>query len=112
MNELQSHDQPLRFRVIERQAGIPCDHLQEHYPELHALVRQAVTEYEERRKAALTQTRCARVTEAAARLVAQGARLTFKTILVEAGLAKSKAWSDPTVRELIRQWTADCAPHD
>jgi hypothetical protein len=112
MNDLQRQNQPLRFRVIEQRAGIPCDRLQECYPELHALVRQAVTEYEERRKAALTQTRCARVAEAAARLVAQGARLTFKTILVEAGLARSKARSDPEVRELIRQWTADCAPRD
>ena len=66
LEDLQSRNQVVSFPVITQRAGIGYNQLRKCYPELHALVRQAVADYEERRRASLTQARCLRVAEAAA----------------------------------------------
>jgi hypothetical protein len=97
---------------VAQRAGLPYGRLYKSYPELHAMVRQAVKEHLARMRDARTEARCAQINEAAARLVAQGSRLTYKAILEEVGLHKCSAEADPVVHALLRRWVGDFAPRD
>lgn len=112
IEEAKQHDRTTTLRRIEQQAGLSQGSLARSYPELHTMALEAVQEHRAKIKAARTEARCTRINEAAARLVAQGIRLTYKAILEEAGLHHCTARADPTVLPLLRQWLGDFAPRD
>jgi transcriptional regulator with XRE-family HTH domain len=102
----------MTIQGITQRAGLPYARLCHSYPELHETVRQAVREHQARMRSARTEARCAQINEAAARLIAQGSRLTYKAILKEAGLHKCSAKADLVVWALLRRWVGDFAPRD
>ena len=112
IEEARHSDGAPTIHGIAQRVGLPYGRLSQSYPELHAIVRQAVQEHQARMRAARTEARCAQINEAAARLVAQGSRLTYKAILEEAGLHKCSAKADPVVLALLRRWVGDFAPRD
>ena len=100
-------DGTMTIKNIAEQAGLSYSRLCSSYPELYQMVRQAVREYQARMRVLRTETRCAKINEAAARLVAQGSRLTYRAILEEVGLHKCSAQADPAVMDLLRRWVGD-----
>jgi transcriptional regulator with XRE-family HTH domain/transposase len=112
IEEAKQGNGTMTIHGITQRAGLPYDRLYHSYPELHETVRRAVREHQARMRAARTEARCAQINEAAARLVAQGSRLTYKAILEEAGLHKCSAKADPVVLVLLRRWVGDFAPRD
>ena len=112
IEEAKQGNGAMTIHGIAQRADLPYGRLYNSYPELHAVVRQAVQEHQARMRDARTEARCAQINEAAARLVAQGSRLTYKAILDEVGLHKCSAEADSVVHALLRQWVGDFAPRD
>jgi len=112
IKEAKKDNGTMTIHDIAQRAGLPYNRLYQSYPELHTMVRQAVQEHQARMRVARTEARCAQINEAAARLVAQGSRLTYKAILKEVGLHKCSAKADPVVQTLLRRWVGDFAPRD
>jgi len=108
---LKHSNEAMTIEMFSQQVGLSYKQLRKRYPELHAMVRQAVQEHRARITASRIQAQIAQINEAAARLVAQGTRLTYETILKEAGLSEH---SDkcPVVRERLQRWTGSFAPRD
>jgi transposase len=92
---------------IAQQAGLSYGRLRNSYPELYQMVRQAVREHQAQMRILRTATRCAQINEAAARLVAQGSRLTYRALFEEVGLNKCSVQADPVVQDLLRRWVGD-----
>ena len=107
IEEAKHGHEPMTIKGIAQQAGLSYGRLRNSYPELHAMVRQAVQEHQAKMRALRTKMRCAQINEAAARLVAQGSRLTYRALLEEVGLHKCSAQADPAVQDLLRRWVGD-----
>ena len=75
-------------------------------------IRQGIDEHYAEMKASRRKTECTLINEAAGRLVAQGSRLTYGSILKEAGLSPYRAKCDPVIRDLLQQWIGGFAPGD
>jgi len=108
---LKHSNEAVTIETIAQQAGLSYKQLGKSYPRLHAMVRQAVQQHRARIKAARTQAKIAQINESASRLVAQGARPTYETILKGAGLSEHSDKS-PVIRKLLQQWTGNFAPRD
>ena len=89
---------------VSLQVGMRSDRLSKSYPELSAMIRQAVEEHQVEVKARHTQMVCAQINEVAAHLVAEGSRLTWAAILKGAGLNRYGVQNDPVIHNLIQQW--------
>jgi AraC-like DNA-binding protein/DNA-binding XRE family transcriptional regulator len=100
-------DGTMTIKDIAERAGLSYSRLCSSYPELYQVVRQAAREHQVRMRILHTETRCAQINEAAARLVAQGSRLTHRALLKEVGLHKCSAQADPAVQDLLRRWVGD-----
>ena len=105
--ELPHCEVEVTFREVAQAVGLSDDHLRTHYPELHALVRAALSEHLARLKMARSQAECARINEAAARLATQGQSLSVASICRVAGLPKYRRLHDPTLQALLHQWIDD-----
>jgi DNA-binding transcriptional MerR regulator len=112
IEDARQDNKAMTIGEVEKHAGLPEGGLVRTYPELYAMVRRTVQEHRAQMKAARTEERCVRINEAAARLVAQGTRLTHKAILQEAGLHPGAARPDPTLLSLLRSWLGDFAARD
>ncbi len=112
LTELPDCEVKVKFREIAQAVGLTSDPLRVHYPELHALVRAALAEHLARFKTARSQAERARISEAAARLAAQGRSLGVTAICREAGLSTHRCLRDPALLALIHQWIDDDAPSD
>jgi transposase len=100
----------LTFGEIAQQMGFSLGNLRKLFPQLHALIREAQEDRRIRLKTLRTQRECAQINEAAARLVANGSRLKFASILREAGLSKYRGQCDPVIHDLLQQWVGGFAP--
>lgn len=112
IEEARQGSRPLTVREIMQRTNLTYNGLRDVHPELYAIVRDAVKEQQTRMRIVRAETRCALINAAAARLVAQGSRLTQVAILREAGLHKCGVKSDAAVEGLLRKWTSDFAPRD
>jgi len=112
IEEARQGSKALTVREIMQRTNLTYKGLFKAYPKLQAMVRDAVKENQARMRIARAETRCALITAAAARLAAQGSRLTQVAILREAGLHKCAVKSDAAVEGLLRKWTSDFAPRD
>lgn len=112
IEEARQGSGPLTVREIIQRTNLTYTGLHDAHPELHTMVRDAVNEHQTRMRIARAETRCALINAAAARLVAQGSRLTQVAILREAGLHKCGVRSDAAAEGLLRKWTSDFAPRD
>lgn len=112
IEELKHGNGAMTISEIAQRVGLSYNKLHQSYPELHAMVRQALNEHQAEIKASRTKTECARINEAAVRLVVQETRLTYGAILKEAGLGKYRAKCDPVIRDLLQQWIGGFAPRD
>lgn len=110
--EARRENGPLTIRQISERTGLTYQRLTKAYPELHAMVRDAVKDHQAKMKILRTEARCAQINAAAARLVDRGTRLTQAAILREAGLTVCGADSNSVVQALLRKWVSDFAPHD
>jgi hypothetical protein len=112
LEELKKSTRLGSVSAVSRQVGMPHYRLSKSYPELSAIVRQAVEEHQVEVKARHVQMVCARINEVAARLVAEGSRLTWVAILKGAGLNKYRGQNDPVVHNLILQWIGGFDPQE
>jgi len=105
LDELKHSDQAMTILEISQRLGLHNRTLQVRYPELHAIVRQAIQEQKTRIKALRKERWRIQIEEATARLIEQGKKPTGNAIAREAGLNTSHAYSNLTIRSLIQQWT-------
>jgi len=110
--QMQQSDTLVTVERLVRPTGLSYDRLRQAYPELYALARQAARLHRAKWRGLRRQARQAAINAAAARLVARGSRLTYGTILKEAGLSRYTSQCDPALRELLHQWVGGFAPHD
>jgi hypothetical protein len=101
----------LSIQEIHRRLGLSHERLRRWYPELYKMLQRVVREYRDQMKTSLRETRCRRIDEAAARLVARGAILNHGTILEEAGLTRGHT-RDPEIDALLREWVRRSASLD
>jgi len=111
VDTLRSGSDDLTFGEIAQQMELSPENLRKLFPELHALIREALENRRVRLKTLRTQQQCAQIDEAAARLVANGSRLNFAAIFREAGLNISRGQCDPAIHDLLQQWIGGFAPH-
>jgi transcriptional regulator with XRE-family HTH domain len=110
--QMQQSDTFVKVEALVHPTGLTYTQLQGSYPDLFELARQAARSHREAVRVARCQARQAAINAAAARLVARGSRLTYRTIVTEAKLSPPTAQGDPTLRDLLYQWVGDFAPHD
>lgn len=103
---------PMTVLDIVLQAGIRYEKAYCSYPDLLAVVREAVAEYEARMRVSRSEARCAKIDAAAAHLVAQGIILTQKAILEEAGMVRNNLKCDPIAQAQVRRWVDDFFPSE
>jgi hypothetical protein len=96
---------------ITGQTGISSATLRENYPALHSEVHQAIQEQRERLKALHLKKQIEQIDRAANLLVAKGVRLTYRTILQEAGLSRYANHAAP-IRDALAHWISNLAPRD
>jgi hypothetical protein len=112
IEEAKRENGTLTVHGISQRTGMTHQRLSRVFPELHALVQDAVNEHRARMRTECVKAQCAQINAAAMQLVAQGSRLTQAAILRQAGLQTYSTTSNPVVVELLRTWTSDFAPHD
>lgn len=110
VDAIRSGNDDLSFPEIAQQMGLSKENLRKSFPELYTLIRKALDDRRVRLKTVRTQRECAQINEAAARLVANGSRLNFASILREAGLSKYRGQCDPVIHDLLQQWVGGFAP--
>ncbi len=109
---LRQSNGAMTVKVIAQQAGVTEGKLRLSYPDLHAMVRQTVTEHKAELKASRAMAWCDQINRVAARMVAHGDRPTYNAILSEIGLNKYQAQRTASVLTQLRQWIGDFAPRD
>ena len=112
IEETRQENGTLTFRKILERTDLTYKRISSRYPELHAMIRDAVEDHQARMRIIRAETRCAQIDAAATRLVAQGSRLTQAAILREAGLHRCGVRFEPIADELLRKWVSDFAPRD
>ena len=75
-------------------------------------MRRAVEARRAAARAARRQRDMARINAAAARLVADGAHLTYTSLLKAAGVDRCFGFHDPPVHALLGHWIGDPSPPD
>ncbi len=108
---LRSCDQIVKVAEIAAHAGVSYDQLRDHYPDLRVKVHEAIQEQRTRLKRMVLKSQIEQIDAAAARLAAQGGRLSYRTILQEAGLSRYADRSTP-IREALMRWVSNFAPRD
>ena len=98
--------------ALDLHVGLSSEYLRRHRPDLFVKVQEAIREHAAQRRATWTQAMCARIDEAAAQLIAQGARPTYVALRQLANLNKYQAKAEPLIRELLQKWVGDFAPRD
>jgi ribosome-binding protein aMBF1 (putative translation factor) len=109
--DLKQPGHSLRIAAVTGRVGIAPGLLANTHPAVYATVRDAVNKYNAKLKLERRQKECAQIDEAAARMVAQGIRLTYYGILREAGVSKNRMEADPVIRERLEHWIGDPTQH-
>lgn len=101
----------VKVEEIAKQAGISYKQLRDHYPELRLKVHEAIQEQRAWLKQIQIENQIKQIDVAATRLIAQGQRLNYWTILDEAGLSP---YADKTtlIRDALMRWVSNFAPRD
>jgi hypothetical protein len=108
--EYQESNMVMTIRYLSQQAGCTPWLLQYHYPELWAMVRAAVAANEEQRRTRRVKQQCQQINETAARLSAQGIRLTKSALIEETRKVIPITTTHPQVDELLNGWIGDLEP--
>lgn len=96
--------EPLTIGRIARQLGISTSCLQEAYPELHARAREAVRADRTGQQEARRQRELAQIAAAAARLGAEGRRLTYESLRKAAGLKRYHRVRNAAIHAALSAW--------
>ena len=108
---LGNTDRIVKVEEIARRAGLSYNQLRTNYPDLRLKVHQAILEHRARLKELHLKNQIRQIDDAANRLGEKGTRLTYQTILREAGLNRSAHHSAP-IRDALAQWVSNFAPRD
>jgi transcriptional regulator with XRE-family HTH domain len=102
-SELADRQEPATIRKVASILGLTVAQLYQIYPELWAMVRQAVQVQKERLKELRRQERCERIAAAAVCLETQDQPLTITRLLKEAEINISVYMADPIFQDFVRQ---------
>jgi hypothetical protein len=111
LEQLPYCDEDVKVEEIMLQAGLTYKVCHQNYPNLRVLISQAVTAHRKRLKALRIEAEVQQIEAAAARLMSQGVRLNYKTILREAGLSEYGS-KHPKLQEALLRWNGNFAPRD
>jgi transcriptional regulator with XRE-family HTH domain/DNA-binding CsgD family transcriptional regulator len=104
-------DHIVKVEEIARRAGLSYGQLRSNYPDLRLKVHRAIQEHRARLKELHLKNQIRQIDDAANRLSERGVRLTYQTILREAGLNPSAHNSAP-IRDALARWVSNFAPRD
>ncbi len=104
-------DRIVKVEEIARRAGLSYNQLRTNYPDLRLKVHQAILEHRARLKELHLKNQIRQIDDAANRLGEKGIRLTYQTILREAGLS-SYAFHAAPIRDALARWVSNFAPRD
>lgn len=110
--DYQDQDIPLTIHKIAAEVGLAYWQLRDDYPELMALIRQSVRADREMRRNYQLAQQCVQISQAAARLTAQGSPLTRTAILAEARQHIPIDDSVPQVYEWLKWWIGNFGARD
>jgi hypothetical protein len=108
----QEQDIPLTIHKIAAEVGLVYWQLRDDYPELMALIRRSVCADREMRRNYQLAQQCVQISQAAARLTAQGVPLTRTAILAEARQHIPIDDSVPQVYEWLKWWIGNFGARD
>ncbi len=111
IENLQSNDYIVKIEEIAKQAGLSYKQLCDHYPDLRLKVQGAIKKHRTRLKEVQLKNRIEKIDAAATRLIAQGQRLNYRTILDAAQLSPYADKSIP-IRDALMRWVSNFAPRD
>jgi transcriptional regulator with XRE-family HTH domain len=111
LENLQGSDRIVKVEEIARQAGLSYNQLRDRYPELRLKVHEAIQEHCTRLKEIQIKNQIRQIDVAATRLITQGRRLNYQTILEAAGLSPYADKSVP-IRDALIRWVSNFAPRD
>ena len=104
-------DRIVKVEEIARLAGLSYNQLRNNYPDLRLKVHQAIQEHRARLKELHLKNQIRQIDDAANRLGEKGIRLTYQTILREAGLNRYAFHAAP-IRDALARWVSNFAPRD
>jgi DNA-binding IscR family transcriptional regulator len=111
IENLQNSNYIVKVEEIARQVGLSYEQLYNHYPDLRLKIGDAIKKHRTRLKEVQLKNQLDQIDIAAIRLIAQGQRLNYRTILDAAELSPYANKSIP-IRDALIRWVSNFAPRD